>query len=158
MAISAVCTIIEITSENGNNLAQNLRPVFSTLRVLGIDLDVGQPRSIIRRGIFLAIGVLLSVLVVLSNCIHMSSLKLAGLPTTVDLWCTLLQKGTRVVSSLLFQLAILSIVCFKWKPLWNELEEMGHFIEARGTDSKKPRRSSAWILATIITAVAFGLI
>lgn len=153
MAISVVSANVEIATENGNRLAWSLRPVFLSLQILGIDLNVWGPRSVIHRWFLFGLGVLLSGLVVLSNGLHFMTLKLNGLPTTVDLWCTLLQKSTRLVSSLLFQTSIYWMVYFKWTKLWDGIVEMGHHIRAGKSNKKKLSRVPVWILVTIISAV-----
>ena len=156
MAASNLCASIDVAGgDGGNNLVKNLRPVFCSLRVLGIDLDVGQPRSITRRCLFFLFYMSLMALVIAANCIHAMSLKVQGLPTTVDLWCGLLQKGTRLVSSILLQLVVYSATQLKWKSLWNRIEDLGHSIRGRRNVQMKMRLVPVWLLVIVISGVRF---
>ena len=132
-----------------------LQPISYSLRVLGIDLDAGQPRSKLRRFGFNLSMIVMLIFVFTANVIHYCLYPVKEFPKNMYQWCKLLRKSTRAASAILFQLAFVSVVLFGWKLLWKKLRDMEHFITFQVAIRGQLRNVLASSLATVLSVVQF---
>ena len=143
----------EIPSADQHDLAWSFRPFRYSLRVFGIDLDVGQPRSKLRRkispifGKFMMIYFLVFHLQVLYWIYVDSELK------NTAAWIELGMDLIDMISSLLFQLIVFFKLHFKWKGLWQKVEQMEKIINFPTTSYSHLRNWSAILIAFVFAVV-----
>ena len=123
--------IVQIASEYQRDLLWSLQPIFTAMRFLGIDLDVGPPRSKLRRTGFILTGILMISYIEAANIVIFLTVEGEEAPGTVAFWCRVLKRNVRLASSLLLQLAVFFMAHFKWKLLWKKVEPVQHFISVR---------------------------
>ena len=139
------------------HLAGGLQLISYSMRVFGTDLDVGLPRSRFRRCFFQLFTILTLVFVVSGNAVHCYLFPVKEFPKTIYVWCKVLRKSTRIMSSVPFQLAYVSLTLFQWKSVWKKAEKMEQSITFQVDFAQKLRRAlfgiSTFILAVVKRSV-----
>ena len=130
MEIRADSTVVVIPTEYPqHDLVWSFQSIFITMRFYGIDLNVLQQRSTLRRYFVMVLGMLLliyscgtHVLYVYINPKTWKTEKNTDIYLALDIICW-------STSTIIFQVAVYSTAALKWRSLWKKAEEMEHFIQ-----------------------------
>ena len=147
---------VEIASEYHHDLRWSLRPIFCWMQLLGVDVDVGLPRSKLRRYGFIFFSVLMVVFTE-SVCVTLILYVKKNEPSkTVALWCRFLKRQTRQISTIIFQLTIFFMGYCKWKRLWEKAEAVQPLFTAGAL--AKLRKISIILLIVAVLFVSWWVI
>ena len=144
--------IVEIPSENQLDLAWSLQPVLYPLRIVGIDLHVGQPRSKFRFFAFLVLKLLVAIFVVSSALCYLTgvmgtSKKIKG----SKFWSKVLRSVARLVWIPIFHVVCIPMILFKnWEKLWKKMEKLYHRFLSFDANFASKLRTFSMILTVII--------
>ena len=143
-------------SDQQLDIAWSLRPVLHSMRIFGVDLNVGRPPSTLRRMVS-------SVLVILGS-IPIISLMFLGLRAewkfeklkTSDNWFRLILANLWCVVTLLVQLVVQPTVLFKWRPVWNQMVKVEQFVKFPLSSYRQLRRVSLTLTTLVFVIVNTG--
>ena len=138
---------------NEDNLVPSLRPILYCLRVMGTDLEVGQPRSRFRHYCFILTTILLMVFVCSGNIIHALVKPVKGFPVSIHDWCKILRKVTRVVSGVSFQLAFVRLFLFQWKSLLKKAQKVEQSVRFPAKSRWNLRKALFVIFVAVVAVV-----
>ena len=148
---SSRSVIIEIPSENQLDLVWSLQPVLFPLRIVGIDLDVAQPRSKFRFFTFLVLELMVVVLVISSAIGYFD--EVFDIPDQVQgskYWSKILGRGSRLVLVPIFHLFFIPMVIFKkWTKLWKKMDKLYFRFLNYHTNFARKLRKCVYILKGI---------
>ena len=148
---------MEISNGHQHNLVWSFQPIFYSIRVLGVDLDVTQPRSKLRRYGFVMFQLSLMALVLSSALIHYFTWDRERSQSPASAWCGLLRHGARLMSTILFQLVFFSMTSLQWKKFWKEIEKMEQSVAFQPFFPHSLRRVIIFASAFIFTLVKYCL-
>ena len=150
-------TIRSIPSKYQHDLLWSLQPVLNSMRILGMDLDVGLPRSKIRRYAFLVYEMFLALFVVASTIIfELQPDSQNGQSKIIQNWQLWLITTTTSLSAILLQLTSFIMVVFQWKSLWKKVRKLDDNLLSMHTSFPgKLRKVSIVLLAIAVTLVIF---
>ena len=144
--------VTEIPSRYQLDLTGSISPFLYSLRMFSIDLDVGQPRSKLRRFVFFAFR-LASIAVIIATAIFIMNYSTSKKSGNSKYWFNILNNFIWGTSTMVFQLAVLAATSFRWKPLWNQMEQMERILILPVPFLGQLRKVSAMCLMTIFIAV-----
>ena len=151
--LSRSAVVQTIGCRNQRDLLWSLRPIFYSLRLVGIDLDVLQPHSILRRYAFIAGSVLMLIGVTTANVVVDHLKRNVEQPKSTRFWVEQVRKATTTFSNLLLPLILVLVNLYKWKPLWSKAQSIEHFMTIPGTSLWHLRK-----LAISTTAMVIGFL
>ena len=110
-----------ICSAHQPDLAWSYRPFLYSFRILGIDLDFGQPRSKLRRIVSSIFGIIVTILPLVTGVLAwFGNIRLLN---DKDAWLESITNFLIDSSQILTHLAV-SIKLFKWRGLWRKVEQI----------------------------------
>ena len=143
--------ISQVTSQNRSDLLWSLQPNFYSMRIFAIELNGGPSKF--RYYSFLVLR-LAMVSYIFFSCYYVfiwSEWKYD--PTTTRFWCSVLRRGTRFLSAVLFQLALIVITVWNWDSLRAKLETMEQFINSHIHFPTKLHRISMLLITVTLIMV-----
>ena len=155
--------MMAVLSKNPLDLAWSLKPVLYPLRIVGIDLHVGQPRSKFRCFAFLVVELLVAILVLTQSFTGVYLLDLESNnnknKNSSRFWTKILSDGlSRVVGTILYLLCIPIIIFKNWEKLWKKMEKLHHRFLSFHNHFAGKLRKVAIILCVILFALVSKLI
>ena len=143
--------IIEVSSENQQQLVSNLRPLLHLMKIFGIDLDLSQPYSTCRRYGFVILSILAYAFVVWFNYTDMFDPELSH--TSAKYWITFIVIRTWFIWNYLFPLVMAYMATFNWKNLWLAIEHLERYVNYPTSSLRQLRRVSIGLIALAIGLV-----
>ena len=140
---SRVSVVEEIPSEYPqHDLVWSLRPVIYAMRISGIDLDLSQRPSVLRRWIFLTIAMLSCFTILYVNAVYFIPLLyiLKSDASTKNLYLHISVLSDEIINSIFTGLTF-TMIFLKWGTIWNQLQEMEKFIGFPAHFYKQIRKS-----------------
>ena len=136
------------------NLEWSLRPIFIGLRVLGIDFDANQPRSLLRRCTFISLAVVLFLISCCLNIINnVHHVELYRTEFSTESVYMLIYFGWLTVSNIAFACALMAVSQLRWGKLWRKLQRIEQFNSFTARSYGQTRK-----LATVLAIVSVLLV
>lgn len=140
---------VGMSSENRHDLIWSLRPIFSSMRIFGIDLRY---RTLGAR-IPVLLGVIMAVFTTSSSVVRALGWSKFDHTSTLS-WLNVLIEQTVLSRNILFSLVMLKMVLlFKWRSLWETLEQMENSMSYPATFHRRLRRVSTVSITLICVFV-----
>jgi len=143
--------VSEVATKHRTDLAWSLQPIFCSLQILGIDLNGRKSKLRFRCFLLYRTAVVAYVSASYYYVFIWSEWKYD--PATTRFWCSVLRRGTRFVSAVLFQLALIVITALNWKALWKTTESMEQFLTSQTVFPGRLRKVSLSLVALVIATV-----
>ena len=118
----------DVASEDHRGLMWSLRPIFNSMRIFGIELDVVQRRLVLRRAAAIFQGAAMVIFVVLSSLVKTLWWTKFDHSSTLS-WLNAVIDYTNFSRTLLFPMVMgeMMLLC-KWTPLREKLEQMDKLL------------------------------
>ena len=118
----------DVASGDHRGLMWRLRPIFNSMRIFGIELDVVQRRLVLRRAAAIFQGAAMVIFVVLSSLVKTLWWTKFDHSSTLS-WLNAVIDYTNFSRSLLFPMVMgeMMLLC-KWTPLREKLEQMDKLL------------------------------
>ena len=153
MAPVAGWKIVGNSSENpSHDLMWTLQPIFRTLQIFGIELELNQPHSICHRRVSLALKMSIFALVGSVAGIILINLDEIILNAGNRKRHTALTLCSNLIITTSFTVAILAAAHWKWGTLWKKLQKVAQFTQFTANIPKKIRLVT---MASIIGFIIF---
>ena len=121
-------SIVQIQSEYQHDLQWSFQPIFNLMQILGIDLNVSQSRSKLRRLFFHILALLILIYNLTAIFIKHFTAKNSEAPNTTRFWVEFIRKNCTTISSVLMPMILVVATKSKWKPLWKKVHKMEHLM------------------------------
>ena len=151
--------IVGVSSETRYDLIFSLRPIFCSLQIFGIDLDVSPPRSIHRRCGFILLKMLSFVFMQISSFeIALTSLRSQMNFNSTRNWLNVLRSYTWLTWDILFPTVMFYTTTFNWKRLWRRAKKLEKLMKFQSSFVWQLRTVSISLIASVAVLVNSGQI
>ena len=117
-------SVVQIPSDCQHDLLWSFQPIFYSMQILGINLNISQSSSKFRRFGFLTLATFILTYNTTANVMKYYMHKSVQAPETTQFWVETLKNKSTMISSIMMPLIFVVTAMFKWKELWKKLRKM----------------------------------